>query len=180
MKQILFVIGISILLFSCNAKNDTDNTGEKSNKNKDTTSYAYKATYSSDVTIPSKPEFAQIVLTVWKMFESNQIDSMRKYYADTVTYDMVNGMRFYGSSKDLLEFARKDIAELDSLRFDILMWQSVHINDKNEDWVYIWARERRYDKHGKADTSLIHEQWKIENNKVTYFNQFEAKPAKKQ
>jgi hypothetical protein len=58
----------------------------------------------------------------------------------------------------LLNFARLDVKILDSLRFDISMWQSLHVNDRNEDWVYIWAAERRYENGGKAYTSLIHEQ----------------------
>lgn len=102
---------------------------------------------------------------------------MRPYYADTVTYEPSGGQHFHGPKNDLLSYAGKDVGELDSLRFDISMWQSDHINDRNEDWVYIWARERRYERTGKADTSLIHEPWKIENNKVSYFIQYTATPA---
>jgi len=178
MNQILFIAGISISLLSCNTKTDND-TAEKNNKATDATYYAYKATYSSDITVPSKPELAQMVLTVWKMFENKQIDSLKKYYADTVTYENSDGYFFYGNSDELLNYARKDVESLDSLRFDISMWQSLHINDRNEDWVYIWASERRYEKNGKADTSLIHEQWKIVNNKINYFNQYKAKPARR-
>ena len=177
MKQILFITTVSISLLSCSPRRDND-AGGKIIKSTDTTIYAYKATYSSDVTVPSNPGFAQMVLTVWKMFENKQIDSLKKYYADTVTYNNSAGFHFYGSSAELLDYAKKDFGSLDSLRFDISMWQSLHVNDKNEDWVYIWAAERRYSKNGNADTSLIHEQWKIENNKISYFNQYTAKPTR--
>jgi len=178
MKQIICFACMVTFLFSCNTKNPVSTTVEP-DKSKDTLSYAYKATYSSDVTVPAHPEYGQMVLTVWKMFANKQIDSLKKYYADTVTYNNADGFYFHGSSNDLLNYARKDVEGLDSLRFDISMWQSLHINDKNEDWVYIWAAERSYKKDGKADTSLIHEQWKVENGKVSYFNQYKAKPAKK-
>jgi len=178
MKQIIGVASIIFFLFACNTKNNTG-IADKTSKPGDTLTYAYKATYSSDITVPSHPEYGQLVLTVWKLFESKQIDSMKKYYADTVTYNNSSGFHFYGSSDELLNYARKDVEGSDSLRFDISMWQSLHLNDKNEDWVYIWAVERRYGKDGKADTSLIHEQWKVENGKVSYFNQYTAKPARK-
>jgi hypothetical protein len=170
---------IAILFLCCNSKNNpgenaTNNTGNKT----DTFSYPYKATYSSDITAPSHPDYAPEVLTVWKKFESNEIDSIKKYFADTVTYENAEGMRFYGSSDELLNLARKDIESLDSLRFDISMWQSLHVNDRNEDWVYIWASERRYTKNGGSDTTLIHEQWKIKDNKIVFFNQYHAKLAK--
>ena len=138
-------------------------------------SYPFKATYSSDLAISSHPEYLQKVLTIWKMFETRQIDAMKQYYADSVTYEDASGYTFHGRSDSLLEFARKDVEGLDSLRFDISKWENVHLNDRNEDWVYIWAAERRYPHSGKADTSLIHEQWKIVDGKVTYFNQLKGR-----
>jgi hypothetical protein len=171
-------IVLAILFLSCASKsNEIISANNVSNKT-DTFSYPYKATYSSDVTIPSHPDYAHEVLTVWKEFESNQVDSIRQYFADTVIYENAEGARFRGSSNELLNLARKDIEGLDSLRFDISMWQSLHANDRNEDWVYIWAAERRYAKNGSADTTLIHEQWKIKDNKVVFFNQYKAKAVK--
>jgi len=151
MKKIFWVIIIICLFVSCNSKSDSKATENKDGSDQ-TYSYPYKATYSSDVTVPGNPKYAEEVLTVWKNFESVHIDS--------------------------IDIAKKDIESLDSLRFDISMWQSVHVNDKNEDWVFIWSAERRYSKNKTADTSLIHEQWKIKNNKIIYFNQYKALPAK--
>src|SRR6266487_242143 len=125
MKQLLFAVCSITLILSCNTKTNSD-TVENVNKT-DTFSYPYKATYSSDIIVPSHPELAQTVLIVWKNFERNQIDSIKKYFADSVTYENAEGMRFYGSSDALLNLARKDIENLDSLRFDISMWQSLHI-----------------------------------------------------
>jgi hypothetical protein len=141
---------------------------------KDILSFPYKATYSSEVVAGKHPEYAQKVLTVWKNFETGNVAVMKNYYADTVTYDAASGYRFHGRTEDLLNMARKGNEGLDSLRFDISMWQCVHLADRNEDWVYIWSTERRYPKTGKADTSFMHEQWKIEKGKITYFNQYEA------
>ena len=48
--------------------------------------------------------------------------------------------------------------------------------DKNEDWVNIWSRERRYPKsHGKADTVLMQENWKVKDGKVVAFDQYLAR-----
>jgi hypothetical protein len=142
----------------------------------DTISYAYKATYSSDITVPGNPVNAQKVLQVWKMFETNNIQAMKPYFADSVKYDDARGMHFFGPADTLLAYAKSDIDGLDSMRFDIVAWQSAHINDLNEDWVNIWARERRYGKHGgKADTVLMQENWKVKDGKVISFNQYTAK-----
>ena len=177
MKHLPYVACVIAVLLSCNSKDKTVSENKPPNPT-DTLTYAYKATYSSDITVPSHPEIAQMVLNIWKMVQNNQIDSVKKYYADTVNYDNSDGMHFHGSSSELLNYAKKDFDVLDSLRFDISMWQSLHINDRNEDWVYIWAAERRYEKGSKADTSLIHEQWKVENGKITYFNQYKMSNSK--
>jgi hypothetical protein len=144
---------------------------------KDTTHYAFTATYSSDLNLATDPAITQEVLHIWKCFETGQIQAMAPYFADTVTYEDAGGMHFHGKSSDLLAYAAKDIADLDSMRFDISMWHSIHVNDKNEDWVNIWSTERRYPKNGsaKADTFLMQENWKVAGGKVVYFDQYTRK-----
>jgi hypothetical protein len=144
----------------------------------DTLPYPYKASYSSNFTVPSNPGNALKVLKVWKMFETADIQAMKPYYADTVTYEDASGMRFHGPTEKLLAYAKRDIAGLDSMRFDISAWQSAHCNDRNEDWVSIWSAERRYPKKGRPDTVLMQENWKVKDGLVVYFNQYVAKLPK--
>ena len=169
---------ILISIFSCKTKVEASNSNAV-NLLPDSVSYPFKATYSSKLVESTHPEYLQTVLTIWKMFESNKIDEMKKYYADTVTYEDASGFTFHGKSDSLLSFARKDIEGLDSLRFDISLWENIHLADRNEDWVYIWSSERRYPRKGKADTFLIHEQWRIADGKVNYFNQYKSNVPKR-
>ena len=180
MKRISGLLFFISIVVSCNtnSKEDAANTGNNSGM-KDTLTYPFKALYSSDLTVSSHPEYAQRVLTVWKMYENKQIDDMKPYYADTVTYDDADGNHFHGPSEGLLEIAKKEMEKLDSLRFDISMWESVHSNDKNEDWVNIWCKERSYPKIGRPDTTFMYEKWMIRDGKVYYFNQYKAKLQRK-
>jgi hypothetical protein len=180
MKQpTLLLLASASLLYACTTGNA--NSADASAKTaqpaaKDTLTYAYHALYSSDITVPGDPVIAQRVLTVWKLFETAQIQTMKPYFADSVHYDDAHGMHFFGPTDKLLAYAKSDIDGLDSMRFDIVMWQSAHINDRNEDMVNIWSRERRYGKnHGKADTVLMQENWKVKNGKVVGFDQYLAK-----
>src|SRR6266446_3316389 len=119
MKKLFAFIFIASVFVSCNtnSKENAINTGNNSSI-RDTLTYPFKALYSSDLTVPSHPDYAQKVLTVWKMYENKQIDAMKPYYADTVTYDDANGNHFHGPSEGLLEIAKKEMEKLDSLRFD--------------------------------------------------------------
>ncbi len=176
MKGLCFLL--IILLGACGSVTDKElpYVSDKPAPVKDTLSYRYRATYSSDITVPGNPLYAQKVLQVWKMFETDSIEAMKPYFADSVKYDDASGMHFFGPTAQLLAIAKTDIDGLDSMRFDILMWQSAHVNDLNEDWVNIWSRERRYGKHGgRADTVLMQENWKLKDGKVTAFNQYVAK-----
>jgi hypothetical protein len=174
MVIVMAIVTAIVTLSSCNTKPDGPTDAAKS-ETKDTLVYPFTATYSSDITIPSNPGIALKVLQVWKSFETGQIQAMKPFFADTVSYDDASGMHFHGKSSDLLAFAAKDIADLDSLRFDISRWESAHVNDKNEDWVNIWSTERRYHKNVRADTFFIQENWKVKDGKVVYFDQYTKK-----
>jgi hypothetical protein len=169
---------LCLVLQACNSTQDKNQLAPTSAPPKDTLTYPFVATYSSDLRVPGDPNLAKKVLEVWKMFETGRIDDMKPYYADTVTYEDAGGLHFHGPIGDLLAFAKKDIENLDSMRFDISTWQSAHSNDKNEDWVNIWSTERRYPKHGKPDTVLMQENWKLKDGRVVYFNQYLAKMPK--
>jgi hypothetical protein len=173
MRKLLLFAFLAVVVAGCDQKTGSGNADAPL---KDTLTYTYKATYSSDITVPGNPVNAQKVLQVWKMFETANIQAMKPYFADSVKYDDASGMHFYGPTAKLLAYAKQDIDGLDSMRFDIVMWQSAHINDKNEDMVNIWSRERRYSKKGaKADTVLMQENWKVKDGKVIGFDQYTAK-----
>ncbi|HTS45489.1 MAG TPA: hypothetical protein VMH01_13920 [Puia sp.] len=178
MKKLISASLLGLALFACNSKPNSDLSQGSEALAKDTLHYLYTASYSSDIAVPSHPENAQKVLTVWKMFEKNQIDSMRPYWADTVIYHDASGLNFRGPAETLLAIARDDVKSLDSLRFDISTWESAHANDRNEDWVRIWARERRYSPNGKADTFLMQENWLVKDGKIIYFDQYKARTPK--
>jgi len=171
MQKLSFILLCVVFLSACSSKNKAGSPAAA-----DTLKYPYKATYSSDITVPGNPVNAQKVLQVWKMFESGNIKGMRSYYADTVIYNAADGTHFHGPVDKLLALAKQDIDGLDSVRFDIISWQSAHVNDKNEDWVNIWSRERRYPKKGgKPDTVFMQENWQVKGGKVVYFDQLTAK-----
>jgi hypothetical protein len=172
MKNLIFAIAAFLALQACREKNTASGRGDLP---AEAMTFPYKAGYSSDFILSSNPANAQRVLKVWKFFESDLIDSMRPYFADTVIYQDATGMRFQGSPDSLLGMVRDEMKSLDSLRFDIQSWESVHASDRNEDWVRIWARERVYPRQGKPDTTLMQENWLVVGGRVAYFDQYKAK-----
>lgn len=176
MKKLFFAVMTGLILIACNNGSDKSAAADGPAPNKkDTLGYPYKAGYSSDITVPGDAGIAHKVLQVWKYFETDQIEAMRPYFADSVRYDDAHGFHFFGKTSDLLAYAAKDYSSLDSMRFDISMWQSAHLNDRNEDWVNIWSSERRYERNGKADTFLMQENWRVRDGKIVQFNQYTSR-----
>src|SRR5665213_3303668 len=99
MKKLFLLAGLAASLTGCNTKTDSVVKAAA-----DTLTYAYKATYSSDITVPGNPVNAQKVLQIWKMFETVNIQAMKPYFADSVKYNAADGCLLYTSdaADDLL------------------------------------------------------------------------------
>src|SRR5882724_6895942 len=101
MKKLLLAAATCCLLMACNSSSsDAVKTApaETDAIAKDTTVYPFTASYTSDVTAPGRRDYLKTVLTIWKMFERNDIDGMKPYFADSITYEDASGMRYQGSS----------------------------------------------------------------------------------
>ena len=115
----------------------------------DTLSYAYKASYSSDITVPGNPVNTQKVLKVWKMFQTANVEGMKPYYADTVTYDDASGMRFHGPIDKLLTLPNRISPVSTSMRFDITATaERSCLTTKTKIGSISASVERRYPKNG--------------------------------
>ena len=47
-------------------------------------------------------------------------------------------------------------------------------NDRDEDWVAVWAREFTVDKKGEKDTADIHEIWLLRDGKARSMSQYRS------
>ncbi len=181
MKTVVLVSCICLALSACNPKPETPKkaSSDSTIQQKDTLTYAYKARYSSNVIVPGgHPEYVQNALQAWKLFETGQIDALKPFFADSITMDNAEGKHFHFSSDSMISMLKNQISGLDSLRFDIDVWENAHVQDKNEDWVNLWVEARAYPKKGKPDTTLFNENWQVKNGKFFYINQYKAKPAR--
>jgi hypothetical protein len=178
-KEVAFVALFLLFLISCALHDDNiRKVGTAHARALDNMNFPYKPSYSSDISVSDRSDYVLLTLRAWKLFEEKQFDSLFSFFADSVSYQDPDGISFHGPKEKLIEDIKKDAETLDSIRFDLISWLPSHINDKDEDWVSIWAVERIYPKIGKADTTWIQENWQIKKGKLAFFNQFRARPAK--
>ncbi|HSC38465.1 MAG TPA: hypothetical protein VLD19_11350 [Chitinophagaceae bacterium] len=175
MRRLFAVAALAALLAGC-----TDNPApEKKDAMAaapaaDSLHYPYKATYSSAFTM-GDPANAKIVLDIWKAYETNKLGDTKSLFADSVTMEFSDGFFLHTSRDSLIAGGNADRAQYASVIDSVEAWQSIHLTDKNEDWVAVWAREWTASNKGKKDTAAVHEIWQLKGGKVTYMAQYRGK-----
>lgn len=174
MIRFLFTIVLVLFMLSCSQNQSASSTKSDSAQmaKADTLNYAYKAAYSSSFDI-AKPENAKTVLAIWKSYEDNKLADTKSLWADSVTLEFED-FTFRGPRDSVVAGGIRDRSQYTSLVDSVDAWIPLHSNDKNADWVAVWAREYTTDKKGKKDTADIHEVWLLRDGKVAYMSQFRA------
>src|SRR5258705_1550137 len=143
MKKLPFTPLIFFLLFACkNQENEKPGNGKgekKSEANKIT--YPYTAIYSSDISL-GDPNHAKLVLNYFKCWEENRIDDMKTLLADTISINFSNGYKFHSGPGNLIAQAKQARSQYSSVVIALDAWVPIHLNDRNEDWVLVWEREK--------------------------------------
>jgi hypothetical protein len=174
MIRFLFTIAIVLFMLSCSQNQSASGTAGDSTQmaKADTTSYAYKAGYSSSFDI-GKPEASKTVLAIWKSYENNKLADSKDLWSDSVTLQFEN-FTFHGSRDSAIAGGIADRAQFTSVIDSVDAWVPLHSNDRNADWVAVWAREFTVDKKGKKDTADIHEIWQLKDGKARFMSQYRS------
>lgn len=171
MKNLLLVY-TAVSLIACNQHHTDKRTAAKDN-----IIYPFRAAYSSNLQVGSDPENAKRMMQVWKFMEQGKPDSVRNIFADTLIFESAEGARYITPADSLVRQMKLYSMAIDSVRYDVNVWQTTHFPDTNDDWVNIWAIQRTYPKSGKPDTVKIQENWRMKKGRCVFINQYKARPV---
>ena len=133
--------------------------------------YPFVAKYSSDWKL-GDPNNSKLVLDFYKALEDGKFDQLQNYFADSV------GFRFYDTRAGKLDRAEaiKRIvafrAKYKTLKEEFYAFVPLHSNDRNEDWVSTWVKERAVSLNGKSDSTTYQENWILRDGKIAYVEGF--------
>src|SRR5882672_8285133 len=124
MSKFLSLLAIVFFMLSCNqdkpAATEKTDSAKTEAKKVDTTTYPYKAAYSSAFEI-GKSENAKLVLDIWKAYENNKLDDTKNSWADTIVLQFDRAtLRVSGAQG--LEEAKKDRAQYTSVIDTVVAW----------------------------------------------------------
>jgi hypothetical protein len=171
MKKIL-VLGIAALLGSCsNSPKETTVTESKEDTLQSTPAppppvdLPYKASYSSDWSI-GDPKYTKIVLDFYKALEADNIAGSIDYFEDSVQFSTYDNRTIKRSKEEMFKLVKDFRKRFKSLNQEFYAFVTLHSNDRNEDWVGLWIKERGIRLNGKPDSTNYQENWRFRNGKV--------------
>lgn len=139
-------------------------------------SYPYPASYSSDFSI-GNPELTKKVLDMYKAVEENKMDDLGKYYADTVIRNNFQQRQMVLSRDAMVDLAKQFRSQFKEFSETPIAFTALHSNDRNEDWVVTWIKEKVVYNNGKIDSTTYQENWRFRDGKIYMVDSY-AKYAK--
>jgi len=170
MKQLLFILVISIIYAACTSnqastKNASDSTSVAAEEPAIT--MPYTASYSSKFTMGKQAD-ALTVLNSYKAWETGDMNALSGTFGDSVYFNFSDGSTFAGTHDSAMAMARKYRDSLSAVKIDMDVWLPMHCVDKNEDAVLVWYKEIDTYKNGKVDSLYYSDINGIKNGKINF------------
>jgi hypothetical protein len=178
MRKFLFLLGAAGFITSCNNEAAKTESATDTTTAKTEVALPYTAAYSSSFKM-GNPEYSAMVLQgSWKDWETNNMDNMKNWAADTVTVYHSDNTMSKGIDSLTARWRRgREKYSAVSTTIDAVM--PVYSTDKNENWVLIWATEIDTKSDGKKDTGYVMETWRInKDNKADLLYQYDRSTRK--
>ena len=120
----------------------------------------YTASYSSSFEMGNPEHSATVLQGSWKDWETNNLDNMKNWVADTIMAFHSDGTVIKGVDSLMADWKRargKYTSVIDTVGAVI----PVRSTDRNENWVLVWAWEINTKADGMKDTVHFMETWRI-------------------
>jgi hypothetical protein len=123
------------------------------------------------------------MLEVYKGWEDNNLELMKKHMADTLMIVAGDGTVTYGRADTVFAHIKAYRDNYTSMKPEFHSFVPLKSLDRDDTWFLVWFKEYQTDKKGKTDTIELMENWKLnKEGKVTsmyQYMQYHPAPAKK-
>ena len=160
MKKFCLFIGAVAIFSACNNESPADSSKSDSAVVKSDVTLPYPIGYSAAFEIGNADYTATVIQGSWKDWETNNLDNMKNWVADTITAFHSNGSVVRGVDS-LIATWKRQRATYTTVIDSIDAVLPAYSTDKKENWVLVWAREINTKADGKKDTVALMETWRI-------------------
>ncbi len=179
MKKIFLVLTAVVFFTACNNEKEGKDEKKSIEAMPLTIKIPYTAGYSTSFILGNADYATTIVQGSWKDWETNNLDNMKNWVADTVVAFQSDNSMVKGADS-LMARWKRGRAKYTNIIDTIDAVIPVYSTDKKEHWVLVWAREINTDKDGKIDTMALMETWRInKDGKADMLLQYDRATRKK-
>jgi hypothetical protein len=186
MKKVLLVLTAAAMFAACNdakkeetKKEETKTAEPTAEAPKAEVKLPYTSSYSSSFEIGNPAYAAMIEQGSWKDWETNNLDNMKNWMADTIVAFHSDNVTVRGLA-GMMERWKKGRAGYTSVIDTIHAVVPIYSTDKKENWVLVWAKEINTTGKGKTDTTELMETWRInKDGKADMLLQYDRATRKK-
>lgn len=180
MKKYLLLLGAVAFLAACN---NEKKEGEEKQGDDDapavTMNLPYTPDYSSSFTMGDPAHATTIVQGSWKDWETNNMDNMKSWIADTIVAFHSDNTMIRGADSMMARWKRGR-ASYSNVIDTVNAVMAVYSTDKKENWVLVWAKEINTNTDGKVDTIMMMETWRMnKDGKADMLLQYDRATRKK-
>ncbi len=177
MQKMIYVFCLALFAMACN--NEKKETPAAEATAKPAVTLPYDVTYSSSFEMGNPAYAAMILQGSWKDWETNKMDNMKSWVADTATIFMSDNTMAHGVDS-IAALWKKSRAGYTNVIDTINAVIPTYSTDKKENWVLVWAKEISTATDGKKDTTAVMETWRInKDGKADLLLQFDRHARKK-
>ena len=179
MKKVLLVLAVAAMFAACNNAQKEEAKPAEAAPAKEPVKLAYTPAYSASFEMGNSEYAAMIVQGSWKDWETNSLDNMKNWIADTIVAfhsdnAMVNGR------DSLMARWKRGRADYTKVIDTVHAVIPVYSTDQKENWVLVWAKEINTNSKGKTDTVELMETWRInKDGKADMLLQYDRATRKK-
>jgi ketosteroid isomerase-like protein len=105
------------------------------------------------------------------------MDDLGQYYADSVYRYNFAQKEIRLTRAEMVDLAKSFRSQFTEFSETPIAFTTLHSNDKNEDWVLTWIKERVTYANGKKDSTTYQENWRFRDGKIYMVDSY-AKYAK--
>ena len=177
MQKMIYFFCVALFVMACNNGKKETTPAEASDK--PAAALPYTASYSSSFQMGDPAYAAMILQGSWKDWETNKMDNMKSWVADTATVFMSDNTMAHGVDS-IAALWKRGRAGYTSVIDTINAVMPTYSIDKKENWVMVWATEISTATDGKKDTAAVMETWRInKDGKADLLLQFDRHARKK-
>lgn len=177
MKKFLLFSLAAFMLASCNNPK-TETTTTAADAGVSLKNLPMPVSYSASFKLGNPDYASMIVQGSWKDWETNNLDNMKNWIADTIVA-LHSDNRMVRGADSLMAAWKRSRAKYTSVKDSIDAVIPVYSTDKNESWVLVWAIEYNTHADGKIDTAAVMETWRInKDGKADFLLQYDRATRK--